>query len=136
MTYATQADLETRFGAAEILQLADRDGDGSADSGVVAGALAEASAEIDAYLAGRYPLPLAPTPGVLVRLACDIARYRLYTDVVPEAVRKRYEDARRLLEGIAAGRVSLGLPAPPAALAVGNLALAAPGRKVFGGGIA
>ncbi len=136
MTYATQADLETRFGADEVLQLVDRDGDGEADEGVVAGALAEAAAEIDAYLAGRYPLPLATTPGVLARLACDIARYRLYIDVAPEEVRKRYEDARRLLEGIAAGRVSLGLPAPAPAAEVGNLVVAAPGRKVFGGGIA
>lgn len=114
MTYAIQADLETRFGAAEILQLADRDGDGLADSGVVAGALAEAAAEIDAYLAGRYALPLASVPPVLVRLACDIARYRLMADNPLEEARTRYEDARRLLENLAAGRVSLGMPASSA----------------------
>jgi len=116
MPYATQADLEIRFGAAEILQLADRNGDDVADSGVIAGALAEADAEIDAHLAARYTLPLATVPEILTRLACDIARYRLAADNPMEEVRKRYEDARRMLESLAAGRVSLGLPtasAPP-----------------------
>lgn len=134
MPYASAADLETRFGADEVLQLADRNGDGVIDDGVIDVALAEAAAEIDVYLAGRYALPLASTPSVLVRLACDIARYRLMADNPLEEARKRYEDARRLLEGIAVGRVSLGLPAPPAG--VGNLVVAAPGRKVFGGGFA
>mgnify|MGYP004701247163 CR=1 FL=1 len=125
MTYAVQADLETRFGAAEVLQLADRDGDEVADVGVVSGALAEAAAEIDAHLAGRYALPLATVPPILVRLACDIARYRLAADNPMEEVRKRYEDARRLLESLAAGRVSLGLPTaeqPP----TGGVAVSAP----------
>jgi len=124
MTYATQPDLETRFGAAELLQLADRDGDGLADPGVVAGALAEAAAEIDAYLVGRYALPLASTPPVLVRLACDLARYRLMADNPLEEARKRYEDARRLLEALAAGRVALGPPA--AAPPTGGVAVSAP----------
>lgn len=134
MSYATQADLETRFGAAEILQLADRDGDDIADSGVVAGALAEADAEIDAHLAGRYVLPLATVPAILVRLACDIARYRLMADNPLEEARKRYEDARRTLESLAAGRVSLGLPA--ASTSTGNLVEIVTGRdKAFAGGL-
>lgn len=134
MTYATQADLETRFGAAEILQLADRDGDDLADSGVVAGALAEADAEIDAHLAGRYALPLASVPAILTRLACDIARYRLMADNPLEEARKRYEDARRLLESLAAGRVTLGLPA--ATPVSGNLVEVVTGRdKAFTGGL-
>lgn len=134
MTYATQADLETRFGAAEILQLADRDGDDLADSGVVAGALAEADAEIDAHLAGRYALPLASIPAILTRLACDIARYRLMADNPLEEARTRYEDARRMLESLAAGRVSLGLPA--VSTTTGNLVEVVTGRdKAFPGGL-
>ena len=134
MSYATQADLETRFGAAEILQLADRDGDDVADSGVVAGALAEADAEIDAHLAARHTLPLVTVPPILVRLACDIARYRLMADNPLEEARKRYEDARRMLESLAAGRVSLGLSA--ASVVSGNLAEVVTGRdKAFLGGL-
>ncbi|MCX8018333.1 MAG: DUF1320 domain-containing protein, partial [Rhodocyclaceae bacterium] len=52
-------------------------------------------------------------PPLLARIACDIAVYRLLTlrrmgDI--EDARVRYEDARRLLEAIAKGLVSLGLP--------------------------
>lgn len=126
MPYATPADLDTRFGAAELLQLADRDGDGIADAGVIAGALAEADAEIDAYLAVKYPLPLATVPPILVRLACDIARYRLWADRASEEVRKRYEDARHILGLLAAGRVSLGVPEAAAPAAAGGVAVAAP----------
>lgn len=127
MAYATQSDMESRFGAEEVLQLADRDGDSLHDAGVVDGALIDADAEIDAYLAGRYTLPLASVPPLITRIACDIARYRLWDDRASEEVRRRYEDARRLLGEIAAGRVTLGLPdATPAAVAPGGVSWAAP----------
>jgi phage gp36-like protein len=111
MPYATQADMEMRFGADELTQLTDRVGAGIPDAAIVARALADANAEIDGYLASRYSLPLATVPTMLVRIACDIARYRLWEDRASEEVRRRYEDARRLLEAIAKGAVSLGLPA-------------------------
>lgn len=60
------------------------------------------------------------------RLACDIARYRLMADNPLEEARKRYEDARRILESLAAGRVSLGLPAISAPPTAGGVAYAAP----------
>lgn len=135
MSYASVADLTARLGEEELTQLTDRLGAGVVDAALAEAALDEAAAEIDAYLAGRHALPLATVPPILARLACDIARYRLMPDNPIEEARKRYEDARRLLEGIAAGRVSLGLP-PPVSGQVGNLVEVVPGRKVFGGGLA
>jgi len=94
MSYATSDDLAARFGATELDQLADRNGDGLPDDGVVQGALADADAEIDAYLAGRYPLPLAHVPPVLARIACDMveckrlrwpSRARVLTDLNTKA---------------------------------------------------
>jgi len=123
MTYATQADLEARFGLDELTQLTDRTNAGVPDAVVVARALADADAEIDGYLASRYALPLATVPPVLARIACDIARYRLWEDRASEEVRRRYEDARRLLESIARGQVSLGLPAVSAAPALAEVSL-------------
>jgi phage gp36-like protein len=110
MPYATQSDLEERFGAAELVMLTDRSEPptGAADAAVVTRALADADAEINAYLSARYPVPLSPAPTVLVRIACDVARYFLYEDRVTDLVRKRYEDALDLLKGIAAGKVSIG----------------------------
>ena len=127
--YATQADLETRFGSEELAQLSDRAGGTVIEAAVVARAIADAEAEIDGYLAGRYALPLASVPAVLGRIACDIARYRLYDDRVTEAVRKRYEDAVRDLRALAAGTLQLDGVTPPAPAASGiGVSVKAPDR--------
>jgi phage gp36-like protein len=123
MPYAIQSDLEQRYGADELTQLTDRAGAGVPDAIVVARSLADADAEINGYLASRYALPLATVPPVIVRIACDIARYRLWEDRASEEVRRRYEDARRLLESIAKGMVSLGLPEASAAPALAAVSL-------------
>ena len=107
MTYATQADLETRFGTEELAQRTDRINGSVIDASVISRALADAEAEIDGYLAKRYQLPLPTVPAVLGRIACDLARYYLYDDRVIEVVRKRYEDAVRLLKAMASGEVKL-----------------------------
>jgi phage gp36-like protein len=109
MSYAAKADLETRFGTVEILQLSDRDGSGAADTGVVEAALADADVEIDGYLAVLYSLPLASVPALVKRLACDIARYRLWSDQASEQVRTGYEDAVGVLKRISAGTVRLSV---------------------------
>lgn len=107
MSYATLLDMVDRFGELELVQRTDRV-DGLAMDAVVLGrALADADAEIDSYLATRYSLPLASTPPVVNRLACEIARYRLFDDGVPETVRVRYQDAVSLLKRLASGEVLL-----------------------------
>lgn len=110
MTYATQADMVKRFGEREVIALAERVYQAGIDATVLAGALAEADAEIDAHLAGRYTTPLAPVPSLLVGVACDIARYRLCGGNVTttEEIRTRYKDATKLLEKIAEGKMTLG----------------------------
>lgn len=118
MTYASQADLVDRFGEPELAQRTDRVNGTVIDTVVLARALADADAEIDSYLATRYTLPLASTPVVITRLACDMTRYRLYDDGVPETVRVRYQDAVSLLKRLASGEVQL---AGMAALAVAGV---------------
>jgi phage gp36-like protein len=115
MPYATQQQATDRYGADALLVIADRDGDGVIDADVLDQALADASAEIDTYLAARYQLPLATVPEVLVRLCVDITVYRLAADadMATDERRKRYEDAVALLVRISKGDVSLGLPVPP-----------------------
>lgn len=120
MSYASEAELRTRFGSDEIDVVSGRDPGGAAAA--IARALSDADAEIDAYLEARYALPLPHVPPVLARIACDIARYRLWAERAPDEVRQRYEDARRFLEALARGDVRLGLPedqqpAAPAAMA-------------------
>lgn len=135
MAYATQADLETRFGADELAQLTDRVAGAVIDASVVARALDDASAEIDSYLASQYDLPLAAVPPVLVRVASDIARYYLWADRATEAVRQRYEDARIYLGKVAKGDARVGGDTPPPEESAGQEAfVTAPSRpRVFGG---
>jgi len=112
MPYATQQNIIDRYSKDLLLLIADRDGDGIADSEVVDPAINDASAEIDTYVAKRYALPMAtPLPEVLTRLCVDIVVYRLAdgADVGTEEKRVRYDDARSLLRLIAKGEVTLGV---------------------------
>ncbi|MBF0186015.1 MAG: DUF1320 domain-containing protein [Magnetococcales bacterium] len=135
MAYATIADLIQRYGEDELIQRSDRRAGRIRDDVVINQALADASAEIDSYLASRYSLPLSGVPDVLVRLCCDVARYRLWADKVTEIVRTRYEDAVRQLKDIARGQATLGIapehtPLPPSVGVLGRSA-----RRVFGNGV-
>ncbi|WP_296639187.1 gp436 family protein [Roseinatronobacter sp.] len=114
MAYADQSDIADLYGP-HALVVADRDGDGVADSAAVARALSAATDEIDSYLAVRYTLPLPMVPGILRQFAVDIALYRLAlgADVLSEEHRRRYEDALGALKRIAKGEAALVLPADP-----------------------
>lgn len=106
--YATQADMENRFGTDELIQLTDPNRT-AIDATVLDQALTDASAEIDLYLA-RFNPPLLTNPPMLVVLCCDIARYRLFDDAATEQVSKRYDDAISKLTAISTGKIQLGLP--------------------------
>lgn len=107
--YCSAQDLLDRFGERELIDLTDRSGSGAINEIVVDLAIADASAQIDAYLAGRYSLPIAHVPAVLVRVAADLVRYQLYGDQCPEPIRQRQQDALKFLDAIASGKVQLGL---------------------------
>lgn len=111
MDYATRSDLEKQLAPAEVVQLADDDGDGVADAGVIERALADAEAEINAYLGTRYRLPLATVPELIRRLTVDLALWHLYRrrDLATEARSKQHDDAVALLKRLADGTVTLGL---------------------------
>ncbi|MBF0096277.1 MAG: DUF1320 domain-containing protein [Magnetococcales bacterium] len=132
--YATVTDMIQRFGEKEMIQRSDRQMGRVLDAAVINQALADASAEIDSYLATRYALPLAERSDVLARICCDIARYQLWAGDTVEAVRTRYEDAVRLLKDIGRGVAALGIaPAhQPAPIASGVSAWSAP--RQFGVG--
>ena len=95
----------------------------------------EASSIIDGYLARRYVLPLAATPGILVTWARAIVRYKLHSDRITDdrtdPVARDYRDAIRFLELVAAGKFSLGLEDPTAGAASSEIQIN-PGSKVVG----
>lgn len=120
MPYATQQDLETRYGARELAAVSARNGGpaGVVDAVVVAQALADATAVVDSYLGTRYAVPLSePAPPRITEVACQIARYRLHEQRANERVRQDYDEAMAFLRDAAMGRAVVpGLsPAQPPA---------------------
>lgn len=122
-TYASLQDLIARFGADEVIRHLDRDRDGVADPDTVSQILADVSALIDGYLAGRYRLPLAGAGALLTGLACDLARAAYLGASLavdgPEAAAAKA--ARATLRDIADGRVVLAAGDATAAVAGGLL---------------
>lgn len=135
MSYSSQAEMVSRFGEREIMELTDRAEPHAnmIDAAVLQRALDDADAEIGGYLAGRFTLPLPVVPALLVRLASDIARYRLYDNAPTEEVRNRYLEAVRTLRDLANGLVRLPelADAYPAPAGVGMPEFT-PSQSVFG----
>jgi len=111
MSYATKQNMIDRFGEQELIELTDRDNLGLINNTVMEQAIGDAQAVIDGYLRSAYTLPLATVPAELVRVCCDLARFHLFGDRVPDTVQKRRDEAVSWLRDVAAKRVSLGLDA-------------------------
>ena len=147
MTYAAPSDMIARYPNRDLVQLTNEDpAQTTVNQTVLQQALADASAEIDGYLEGRFALPLADPPAVLNRLACDLAMYRLQAlrplHDLAEA-RRRYDDALTLLMRVADGTLTLGLapdnqePGEAAGAVVtdaGGDSAGTPARRVFSRG--
>jgi len=107
MSYATLDDLIQRAGEAEILDVADRDGDGMADLDVVDAALAHADNTINGYVGVKYDLPLTAVPAPVNTWAVSIARYFLHRYGAPDYVAQDYKDAIAALKDVARGLIAL-----------------------------
>jgi phage gp36-like protein len=131
--YCTLDQLIDRFGETVLTQLTDRQDAGEIDEAVLDAAIADASAEIDMYLAGRYQLPLSSVPLPLSRMACLLVRDILATDSgsSDEHWQKQAEAARKTLKEIASGRVSLGVDAQATTPAPGNGAQMESGGRIW-----
>ena len=112
--YLTNADIEERLGSKAYVQLADDDGDGTADVGVVDEARLAALGEVNGYLAQRYETPidtsihteLAP---LLQSISLDLAEYHLRSrrPPVPSTALRRRDQAVVWLRRVASGSISL-----------------------------
>jgi len=109
MPYATPKDVLDRHPLQRIAEVTDQDAE-KVQKRRVGVAVEDASSEIDSYIGKVYPLPLASPPPVLKRICVDIAVYRMMSLLDKESVedaRRRYEDAIKWLQDIAAGLVEL-----------------------------
>lgn len=109
MDYCSQVQLEARYGTALLTEISDRAdvATGTIDAGLIARAIADATALIDGYLAGRYALPLATVPALVTDLAQRIAIYYAHSNVASEKIGKDYEAALKQLKDIASGLIKL-----------------------------
>lgn len=107
MAYCTQSDLTNVCTADELEQLTSQTG--TLDTTTVDLAIESAAGKIDGYLRTRYTLPIVGTPPELVQINCDIARFYLFADILPDAVKYRYEEAMKQLSDIAKGIASIGI---------------------------
>lgn len=77
-------------------------------------AIRDAGGEVDGYVAKRYPVPLAPVPGIIAKLAKDIALYNLFARIgIDEDGRDktyltRYNAAIAFLRLVAEGKCDIG----------------------------
>jgi phage gp36-like protein len=105
MGYCTSNDILSAAAEQNITLYTDDDRSGAPDAGVIADAIASASARVDSYISGRYGTNLEPVPELVKSLTVDICIYKLSgrPGDAPATYRDNYNDAIRLLEQIAKG---------------------------------
>lgn len=115
MAYTSQAAIQNAIGSADLIGIADVDGDGTADAAIVTAAIDEADRIIDSYAHKRHAVPFASTPATIASLSLRFAvrilrrnrRMTLAQDVEDD------KTDRKWLEDLAKGLVSVGVePAP------------------------
>jgi len=111
MAYATRQDLLDRD-ESMIWNLAINRETNELDEAAIAQALQQADEEIDSLLARRFQLPLPVVPGVINKMAVQIAIYWLADrdNQATDLIEKRYQQAVATIKEIVNGTRELGLP--------------------------
>lgn len=107
--YASREDMINRFSETEVNQLESMHTDGFK---AMQDALTDATQEMNSYIGAKYTLPLPEVTQHLTIICCNIARYRLFYGKATEEVEKRYEEAIRWLEKVAAGKAVITFSQP------------------------
>lgn len=127
MKYCTLADLQLAIPERTLIQLSSDDPLATEINAPVVGeAVRYAEEMVDAYLRGRYNLPLAPVPTIVKDTTVALARHWLYArrpegNDLPDAVTRTYKGSLDLLETIRDGKVTIGDPSGPAAPEPGEI---------------
>lgn len=112
--YCTADDLRKQSSEDFLIRCTDDAGDGAIDQVTIEEKINDAQTEIDSYCRAQYPVPFNPVPGLIKKIAVDIALYNLgskrgFDENSPDMILvKRYRDAVKLLENLAKGIVTIG----------------------------
>jgi len=117
MAYCTVEDIAARLPMETLIRLTDdTPAQNAVNEAVLDEHIAVAGDVIESYLRQRYVLPVDPVPPVLVEIAASLAVAGLFARRIdaheepPKLWIERERTARRLLEHMQAGRVTLGAP--------------------------
>ena len=116
MRYCSLADLQLAIPAQTLIWLSNDDESATAmNQAVVEEAVRQAEELVDAYLRGRYNLPLSPVPSVVKDATVNLARHWLYArrpegSELPDAVTRTYKSSLQMLEAIRDGKLTIGDP--------------------------
>ncbi len=105
--YITQADIEARHTASDVIALVDDEGDGSITAaGItrIAAAISDAEGEVNTVLShGGLSVPLSSVPARVMTLTVVVAWHYLCRrrSVIPKRVQEGYEKALEDLKEIA-----------------------------------
>lgn len=121
-TRLTQALLEQAVGgAAALVQLLDKDGDGVADAALVTAICEESDGEINAYIspAVNVSSPQVATAPFLLRLGMDVGCYLAWlrgghAQAMPAEVKVAYERAGQKCQDIRDRKMGIGTATQPA----------------------
>jgi len=126
-----------KYGRTVLVQLTDRVNKPARelDDAVLENAIREASIEIEPYIQGRYPLGFTEIPQVLVQVACILAYANLYPLANEDhAAKAAAKHARKMLEGIAQGKLTIGRTARGETPRTSNTIQFSEGRNDWGKG--
>ncbi|MQX36822.1 gp436 family protein [Roseospira navarrensis] len=130
MPYASTAAMIERYSERALIDRTDvaEPYTGAVVAAVLDRAIASADGEIDAALRGRYVVPLAPVPPLIVDVACALTWWWLWPDHTPDEVTARAKWARDQLRMIARGEVTLDAPVDTTPSGAGAVIVDAPPR--------
>jgi phage gp36-like protein len=135
MAYCALEDLQEQAPLDELIALTDDQAYGSINEGTITRAIADADAEIDTAIGGKYALPLAATPAIIRRISVDLALYALFSRraavVIPDARSSRRDAAARLLRDIASGLMVLQIDSGAVSQTGGCIAVAGTSAAIF-----
>lgn len=111
MPYCAYGDVKKNLPEETLVQLTDDEGVGTVNQARLSEAIAQADAEINAYLGARFSVPFSPIPEIVRTLSANMAIYHLYArrmEEIPKTRADRYNNALKTLGKIAAGEISIG----------------------------
>jgi phage gp36-like protein len=125
MPYIEQSNILGELSQSELAMLTGDPSGETIDTNKVEAAIASADALINAYLFGRYELPISDGCATIIFIAISLTIYNLYAmkyrdSFVPNEVLSRKSEAVKLLESIAKGKIILAGAASPSKIISNN----------------